>query len=252
MIDRKLERVVVWFSCGAASAVAGMLALAEFGGRLPVVFAYCDTGSEHEDNARFLRDLEAFYGQPIARLKSKKYADIWEVFERERYLVGPRGAKCTGVLKKAVRYDFERVASDLQIFGFDASEGRRAERFADQNPEVLMRAPLVEAGFTKADCFESLRLAGIELPAMYRLGYRNNNCIGCVKGNAGYWNKIRLDFPDVFARMAELEARLGARICQATINGVRVRVRLVDLPPEAGRYEPIEEMSCGLLCDSAL
>ena len=23
---------------------------------------------------------------------------------------------------------------------------------------------------------------GIEIPVMYRLGYNNNNCVGCVKG----------------------------------------------------------------------
>lgn len=31
---------------------------------------------------------------------------------------------------------------------------------------------------------------------MYDLGYANNNCIGCVKGGIGYWNKIRIDFPE--------------------------------------------------------
>ncbi len=51
--------------------------------------------------------------------------------------------------------------------------------------------------------------AGIELPAMYKLGYRNNNCIGCPKGGMGYWNKIRVDFPEVFERMAALQRELG-------------------------------------------
>ena len=51
--------------------------------------------------------------------------------------------------------------------------------------------------------------AGIELPAMYRLGYSNNNCVGCVKGGMGYWNKIRKDFPDIFQRTVELENKAG-------------------------------------------
>ncbi len=37
---------------------------------------------------------------------------------------------------------------------------------------------------------------------MYDLGYPNNNCIGCVKGGMGYWNKIRKDFPEVFQKRA--------------------------------------------------
>ena len=32
---------------------------------------------------------------------------------------------------------------------------------------------------------------------MYDLGYPNNNCIGCIKGGMGYWNRIRKDFPDI-------------------------------------------------------
>lgn len=44
---------------------------------------------------------------------------------------------------------------------------------------------------------------------MYDLGYRNNNCIGCVKGEMGYWNKIRMDFPEVFDRMEKLEREIG-------------------------------------------
>lgn len=52
--------------------------------------------------------------------------------------------------------------------------------------------------------------AGIEIPAMYKMGYNNNNCIGCVKGGMGYWNKIRKDFPKVFDRMAKIEREVGA------------------------------------------
>jgi hypothetical protein len=52
MNDEK-PRIVSWFSCGAASAVATKLAIRECGNR--VVPAYCDPGAEDEDNERFLR-----------------------------------------------------------------------------------------------------------------------------------------------------------------------------------------------------
>jgi len=47
---------------------------------------------------------------------------------------------------------------------------------------------------------------------MYKLGYKNNNCIGCVKGGKGYWNKIRVDFPEHFARMSKIERELNIRM----------------------------------------
>ena len=51
---------------------------------------------------------------------------------------------------------------------------------------------------------------------MYDMGYRNNNCVGCIRGGMGYWNKIRVDFPEVFARRAKQEREIG----HSCINGV--------------------------------
>jgi 3'-phosphoadenosine 5'-phosphosulfate sulfotransferase (PAPS reductase)/FAD synthetase len=244
-----VRRVVVWFSCGATSAVAAHLAIRRFAGSgLPVVLVYCDTGSEHEDNARFLRDCERWLGAKVIGLKSMKYRDTWDVWEREKYIAGPQGAKCTTELKKRLRQAFEEPW-DLQVFGYDADEPHRAEAFRQHNPEVLTWFPLVEAGLTKDACFTELGRAGIRLPEMYLLGYRNNNCIGCPKGGAGYWNKIRRDFPATFERMAEIESRLGARLVQVTISGVRRHVALRELPPNAGRYDHEPPVSCGPLCE---
>jgi hypothetical protein len=79
---------------------------------------------------------------------------------------------------------------------------------------------------------------------MYRLGFNNNNCIGCPKGGAGYWNMIRLHFPSVFARMAELERRLGAKLIK--LGGKHIS--LDDLPPDAGRRSKEPRIECDLLC----
>ena len=48
---------------------------------------------------------------------------------------------------------------------------------------------------TKPECLYFLEKQGIERPLMYTLGYANNNCIGCVRGGKGYWNKIRIGLP---------------------------------------------------------
>lgn len=46
-------RIISWFSCGAASAVASKLAIQEHG---EVEVIYQETHSEHPDNERFLVD----------------------------------------------------------------------------------------------------------------------------------------------------------------------------------------------------
>jgi len=52
LADPVTQRVIVWFSCGAASAVAARLAVQKYELRSQIV--YCDTlDSEDPDNARF-------------------------------------------------------------------------------------------------------------------------------------------------------------------------------------------------------
>ena len=233
-------RTVVWFSAGAASAVAAKLTVKS---EPDAVIAYTDPGSEHPDNVRFLADCERWFDHEVIRLRSDRYADTWQVWTERRFLVSPQGALCTAELKKRVRFAFERP-DDVQVFGYTAEEQNRADRFRRQNPEVDLRTPLIDAGLTKSDCLAMIDRAGIELPAMYRLGYRNNNCIGCPKGGMGYWNKIRRDFPDVFTRMAALEAELGATVLRDD-NGA---VPLNTLDPSRGDHADEADFECSLLC----
>ena len=237
-------RTVVWFSCGVASAVAAMLTLKH---TPDAELVYCNTGSEHTDNWRFLVECEEWLHKHITVLSSKKYSDTWQVFKERRYLAGPKGALCTTELKKIPRFEYQRP-DDIQVFGYVAGEEKRAARFREQNFDVDFRAPLIDAGLTKNECHGIIQRAGIELPAMYKLGYLNNNCIGCVKGGAGYWNKIRRDFPDIFERMAKQERELGASI----IRRKGKRVFLDELPLDMGNYSKEPEPSCGVLCESAM
>jgi 3'-phosphoadenosine 5'-phosphosulfate sulfotransferase (PAPS reductase)/FAD synthetase len=239
-------RTLCWFSCGAASAVATWMALQKYRGKRPVHIVYTDTGSEHPDSKRFLTECEEWYGQKIEILRHPKYADVDAVIMGERYLNGRDGAKCTSLLKREVRLAYQRGDSDIQVFGFDArpKDAARAARFRLQYFDLTVETPLIDAGMTHADCLAVLRAKGIELPMMYRLGYRNNNCIGCVTGGAGYWNKIRKDFPEVFERRAAQERLIG----HSCINGVF----LDELDPGAGRYESEPEVECGLLCEAVV
>jgi len=237
-----MSRRLIWISAGAASAVAAKLDIA----RNPTaewVLAYTDPGSEHPDNERFLSDLERWLQARIYRLRSERYADTWQVWTERRYLNGPTGALCTAELKKKPRYAFQRP-DDVQVFGYTVEEQHRADRFREQNPEVDLATPLIDAGLTKDDCLAMIDRAGIELPAMYRLGYRNNNCIGCPKGGLGYWNKIRRDFPDVFVRMGRLEREIG-HTCGRDENGA---VWLDELDPARGNHQDEPSFECSLLC----
>jgi hypothetical protein len=242
-------RIVCRFSCGTASAVATKLALAKFP-RDRVVITYSDPGSEHPDNVRFREDCERWFDHPVTVLRSSEYRDTWEVFEKERFLVGHQGAKCTGVLKRAPTYDFAR-SGDILVFGYTVEEKARADQFRRQNFEQPLLTPLIEAGLKKADCHAIVSRAGIKLPAMYLLGYRNNNCIGCVKGGMGYWNMIRRDFPDVFERMAALQRDLGPGSFFWRERDTGERISLDALDPRRGNHDDEPNIDCSLLCHMA-
>jgi 3'-phosphoadenosine 5'-phosphosulfate sulfotransferase (PAPS reductase)/FAD synthetase len=241
-----MSRIIAWFSHGAASAVAAKLAIEKYGDVVEVV--YCDTSkNEHPDNLRFRAQVEAWIGKKITVIASKKYSSVEQVARIERYMAGPQGAKCTVVLKKIPRFEFQR-ADDLQIYGFTADEINkdRIPEFERANPELSLEWILRDAGYTKRKCFLALLRAGIDLPIMYSQGFRNNNCIGCYKATSpGYWNLVRQHYPKIFSVRAQMSRWLGVRLVQA--KGKK-RIFLDELDPsEKGRYKA-ENISCGPEC----
>ena len=244
----KQDKILAWFSAGATSAVACKLALNTYG-KTAVKVIYIDTGSAHSDNERFIKACENWYGTPIHRVRNTEYKDIYDVFLKKKYINSPYGAPCTALLKKDVRYRIEDENPDYtaQIFGFEYSKAEinRSIRFTEQYPHTRPKFPLIEQRLTKEDALAILIRAGIEPPIMYRLGYHNNNCIGCVKGGIAYWNKIRRDFPEVFARMATIERQLGAT-CLKDNQG---KIFLDELDPTRGNHLPPIVPTCSIFCE---
>lgn len=248
-----IDRVVVWFSAGVTSAIAAKLAIEKYQDKYPVVLVNTNTGSEHPDNARFMKDCENWLTNSILVLHNPVYENCNDVYLKDRWLVGPQGARCSLMLKKRMRQEFERLGYDLQIFGFDASEAERANRFRENNPEIDCEFPLIENGITKTDARQILFQAGIEEPETYGLGFNNANCLhpehgGCVKGGMGYWNHVRKVFPMAFWNMAKIERELDVAICKTYRNGKRIRVFLDELPAEAGNYKSEPAIQCSLFC----
>lgn len=243
-------RVLVWFSCGAASAVAGSLAIAKYGSER-VELVYCDvSASEHPDNRRFMRDVEAWLGKAVTVIASKDFATIDDVFERTRYMAGVSGARCTTEMKKVPRFDYQRP-DDVHVFGMHAGEEKRIGNLEANNPELRFDWILRDRQVAKGECLAHIQAAGIELPAMYRLGFNNNNCIGCVKATSpAYWLKVREHFPDVFARRVAQSRAIGVRLSR--LNGERVF--LDELPPDDQMRlwpaEPMESIACGPDCNA--
>lgn len=206
---------------------------------------YTHVTNQHPDSLRFLHDCERLLGRKIKILQSEQYASVDDVIERTRCINTAYGAPCTKWLKKQVRKDWEKKEPDhhIYVWGYDVEEKGRADMVMKAMSDYEHEFPLIEHGLTKAECHGIADRLGLKRPIMYDMGYKNNNCIGCVKGGMGYWNKIRQDFPEVFERRARQERMIG----HSCIKGVF----LDELEPGRGdmNTEVIEDctISCQLL-----
>lgn len=239
-----MGRVVVSYSAGAASAVALKVCATAWAKRHEIHAINCNLSKdEHPDNARFTADVERWTGIAVERLDNPKYpGGIDDVFLQVRFIVGPSGAACTKRLKQQPA-DAYCLPDDIRVIGYTVEEQDRIDRMEERHPDWTFGWVLRDAGITKTDCYNILNNAGIELPMMYRLGYGHNNCIGCVKGGRGYWNKIRRDFPETFAKRAIVQREIGAGF-----GGGDAQFFLDELKPDEGRDQKEPDIECGVFC----
>lgn len=280
----KKEVIAVWFSCGAASAVAAKEIIKDYGKTNTILIVNNPVANEHHDNIRFLKDCEKWFGQKIISATNKNYpsCDIRDVFDKRKYISGNTGAPCTMELKREARYQFEKKNKiDWHVLGFTYEEKNRSDKFMKYERGNVIPI-LIEKNISKNDCFNIIREAGIELPEIYKLGYPNANCIGCVKSSSPtYWNLVRDTFPDIFKDRAEQSKRIGAKLVKAhskhlpwleKVDGMyrdkdtleivskvndkgkidhSIRVHLDDLPEglKTGKLKNLD-FECGIFCET--
>ncbi len=241
--------IAVWFSCGAASAVAAKLTIEKYGSTHEIKMCNNPIAEEDSDNRRFLKDVEKWLGVTCEEITHPMFpsSSAVEVWEHKQFMSGPKGAPCTDVLKRQARLMWERFNKcDFLVLGLTHDEQWRIDNFnsARTGKDPVMIAPLADAGLTKQDCFDIISAAGIKLPHIYSLGFPNANCIGCVKSTSPtYWNLVRKHYPAVFQQRAEQSRRIGARLVR--VSGERIF--LDELDPSAKGRE-LKSFDCGVIC----
>ncbi len=236
-----MSRVVSWFSCGAASGVATKLIN-------PDVIAYCETGSEDIDNARFMADCREWFGQEIKTIRSKQFDSTWAVWEKRRYISGVAGAPCTQELKIKPRLEFQ-LPDDVHVFGYtaDSNDVRRAIALRENWPELTIETPLIDRGITKAACLAMIEKAGIKPPRVYALGFANANCLPCCKATSpNYYQLVKKHYRDEWDRFNKLCHELNCR--PARLNGERV---FIDEIPNDHPCTKALQPECDFLCQIA-
>jgi len=244
------NKIVVWFSCGAASAIAAKKTIEKYGKYHDIMIVNSPIKEEHPDNIRFRDDISKWLGYPIYEASAKKYPSnsIVDVFEKTKYMSDIYGAACTLQLKKQARYEFE-IKHDIafHVLGFTYDEISRHERFTSRERSNVIPV-LIDEKITKAKCFALLIEAGIKLPEIYSLGFPNANCIGCVKSQSPtYWNLVRKQFPDVYNQRMIQSKEIGCRLVK--VKGKHLFLDELKPTDKGGK---IKSWDCGLFCDSDL
>lgn len=204
-----MKDIICWWSGGITSSVACKLAIDIFGlDRCRVIML--DTGNEHKDTYRFLKDCEKWYGLEIELFKSEDYKNIQETWYKHLSLNTANGAICSYMLKRRVREKWEKTNYFThQVFGFEfeKKELNRAKAMGLNHPQTKPIFPLIDSKLTKKDCLKIVQDRGIKIPEAYSMGFLNNNCLntGCVQGGIGYWKKIQKEIPELYEKMAKVE-----------------------------------------------
>ena len=146
-----MKKIAVWFSCGAASAVAAKSTLLTYPDA-EVRVLNTPVPEEDGDNQRFGQDVERWLGVPIETVVNehpdrRSCDDVWMT----RYMSTPNGASCTKLIKKQARQQWEKRNPGYEhVLGFTADEKHRHERF------ILTERPLIpvliDLGISKGDC----------------------------------------------------------------------------------------------------
>lgn len=239
------KNIAVWFSCGAASAIAAYLTVKNYGEKNNVMIFNTPVDEEDLDNRRFLADVEKWIGQKIIiatnkDLPTNSAEDIWK---KRKYMSGVKGASCTTILKKEARYQIEKkIKIDFHVLGFTYDEKDRHERFIKFERENVLPI-LIDSKITKSDCFQLLRDANLTLPRAYQY-FENANCIGCVKSTSvEYWNVVRKFNPKVFENRAIVSREIGCKLVR--LKGKRI---FLDELPVNAKGKKTKRGDCGIFC----
>lgn len=211
--DVQAVKHIVQFSGGAASAFVAWLVAQEYG-KENTVLLFHDTKAEHEDAARFRRQVSEFIGVPITERSDGR--DLWEVILKHNILPGYHVPFCTDdlKLKPAGKYykELDKQGIDYTLYnGLGPEEIGRVQRSIIRGEAAgrKVRCLLAERNISNAECKRIIRDEWkICLPEPY-MYLSHNNCIPCFKAGKGHFYKVWKHYPEQFERAKQTEELIG-------------------------------------------
>ncbi len=198
-----MSRNIIALSGGLASAYTADFVLKNID--CNAILYFNDTKWEHEDLFRFLKDLENYWNKEI--FFDVNGSSPEDIFYEKNFLGNNRVPLCSRFLKAEMLQKFAQKGDTL-FFGIDLLEKHRAVRIAQvySNLEMKTRFPLIENEILKPEIYKWLKNIGIEIPALYKMGFKHNNCSGgCVRSGKKQWLHLLKVLPKVYEERERVE-----------------------------------------------
>lgn len=212
---------------------------------------YCDVWMEFPAMVEHINRLEKIFtdaGIKFTRLKSEKsfeylMFDHWPNFRKNKEIrnqgyswPGPRSRWCTTKLKIDLldKYmnDLQRRFTVFQLIGLAADEGYRLERKNNQNPSHFH--PLMDWGWTEADCLKYCYEHGFDWGGLYEIFHRVS-CWCCPLQSLEELRKLRKHFPDLWAKLIDMEHRTWRKFrADYTVDQLEIRFQFEEERLAAG------------------
>lgn len=196
----KIERHIVALSGGKDSA-AMAIHLAPKIPNLELVF--CDTGRELPEVYELLSQIEKHLQRPVKRIQYCGRDFDWRLREYSYYLPSAQNRWCTKDLKimPFERYLGKQAVKHIYI-GLRADEDRVGNY--GLRLDCQYHYPLRDDGLTKRDVINTLKGAGLELPAFYK--WRSTGgCWCCPFQRKSDWMGLKLHHINLFQKALEDE-----------------------------------------------
>jgi 3'-phosphoadenosine 5'-phosphosulfate sulfotransferase (PAPS reductase)/FAD synthetase len=206
---------VVQFSGGKDSTALVLWAIEQWGDDfLPM---YCDTGWEHKITVAYIAHInQTLLNGRLVTVASERYpGGMVELVQIKKRVPSAKARFCTDELKTTPGVEYVRqIQDDVTIYqGARADESKKR---ADDGPRLFsdrydcwIERPLYS--WTVEDVFEMHRKHGVEPNPLYKLGSGRVGCFPCVLLNHGELKRLTETLPEIWDRMAELEAAAAGR-----------------------------------------
>ena len=168
---------------------------------------FCDTGVEFPQMYDHLDKVEDYIKRPITRLsRPNSFEDMLLSHVKKNGTVGYsfpdfRNRWCTAYFKRdAIKSYLRQVRNEKQVIEYVGIAADEPKRIKDK------RYPLVEWGWTEADCLRYCYERGFDWGGLYNV-FRRVSCWCCPLKGLDELRQLRKHYPELWTKLIEWQGK---------------------------------------------